>query len=122
MSMNTKTTPKDFFLHLGATVALYVAAGALINLSFSVINYFLPDALAGYFYANTVAWPISMLIVLVPILYAIEWFIIKDMARMPEKKDLWIRRWRIYLTIFLAVVLVGGDLIVLINTYLNGEI
>lgn len=122
MSMNTKTTPKDFFLHLGATVALYVAAGALINLSFSVINYFLPDALAGYFYANSVAWPISMLIVLIPVLYILEWLINRDIARMPEKADLWIRKWRIYLTIFLAVVLFGGDLIALINTYLNGEI
>ncbi len=120
--MNTKTSPKDFFLHLGATVALYVAAGALINLSFSVINYFLPDALAGYFYGNSVAWPISMLIVLVPILYVLEWFINRDITRMPEKADLWIRKWRIYLTLFLAVVLFGGDLIALINTYLNGEI
>lgn len=120
--MNTKTTPKDFFLHLGATVALYVAAGAFINLSFSVINYYFPDALAGYFYGNAVAWPISMLIVLIPILYVLEWLINRDITKMPEKADLWIRKWRIYLTIFLAVVLFGGDLITLINTYLNGEI
>lgn len=120
--MNNKTSPKDFFLHLGATVALYVVVGALINLVFSVINYYLPDVLAGYFYANSVAWPISMLVVLVPILYVLEWFINRDITRMPEKADLWIRKWRIYLTLFLAVILFGGDLIVLINTYLNGEI
>lgn len=120
--MNTKTTPKDFFLHLGATVALYVAVGAFINLSFSVINYYFPDALAGYFYANSVAWPISMLIVLIPILYVLEWSINRDINRMPEKSDIWIRKWRIYLTLFLAVILFGGDLITLINTYLNGEI
>jgi hypothetical protein len=117
-----KITPKDFFLHLGATVALYVAVGAFINLSFSVINYYFPDALAGYFYGNAVAWPISMLIVLVPILYVLEWLINRDITKMPEKADLWIRKWRTYLTLFLAVVLIGGDLITLINTYLNGEI
>lgn len=120
--MNTKTTPKDFFLHLGATVALYVAAGSLINLWFTVINYYFPDALAGYFYGNAVAWPISMLIVLVPLLYVLEWLINRDIARMPEKADLWMRKWRVYLTLFLTVVLIGGDLITLINTYLNGEI
>jgi preprotein translocase subunit SecG len=103
-------------------VALYVAAGALINLCFSVINYYFPDALAGHFYGNAVAWPISMLIVLVPILYLLEWLINRDVSRMPEKADLWVRKWRIYLTIFLAVILFGGDLITLINTYLNGEI
>ncbi len=117
-----KTTPKDFFLHLGAIVALYAAAGALINLSFSVINYYFPDALAGYFYGNAVAWPISMLVVLVPILYVLEWVINRDISRMPEKAGLWIRSWRIYIILFSAIILVGGDLIALINTYLNGEI
>jgi hypothetical protein len=63
-----------------------------------------------------------MLIVLVPILYVVEWLINRDIARMPEKSDLWIRKWRVYLTLFLTVVLIGGDLITLINTYLNGEI
>ena len=120
--MNTQTTPKDFFLHLAATVALYAAVGSLINLAFSVINYFNPDTLAGYFYAGSVAWPISMLIVLVPILYVLEWMIARDIAKTPKKKEMWIRRWRTYLTIFLAGLLMAGDLITLINVYLSGEI
>ena len=118
----TKTTPKDFFLHLGATIALYVGVGALINLSFGIINYYFPDSLAGYFYGNSVAWPISMLIVLVPILYVTEWLIARDFKVNIEKKTLWIRRWRIYLTLFLTGALFAGDLMALINTYLNGEI
>lgn len=117
-----KTTPKDFFLHLTATVVLYTAVIALINLSFSIINYFFPDALAGYFYANSVAWPISMLVVLVPVLYVVEWLIEKDIKAVPEKKELWVRRWRIYLTLFLAGAVIVGDFITLINTYLAGEI
>lgn len=120
--MNTQTTPKDFFLHLGATVALYIAIGSLINLAFSIINYFNPDQLAGYFYGASIAWPISMLIVLIPILYLLEWMINRDIKSVPEKANIWIRRWRIYLTLFLAVILIAGDLIFLINTYLSGEI
>src|SRR6185369_13216035 len=120
--MTPKTTPKDFFLHLGATVALYAAAVALINLWFSLINYYFPDVLAGYFYGNSVALPISSLVILVPILYLLEWLIIKDIRKMPEKADIWVRRWRIYLTLFLATILMAGDLIALINTFLNGEI
>ena len=118
----TKTTPKDFFLHLGATVALYAAAIALINLSFAVINYAVPDQLASYFTARTIAWPISMLIVLVPLLYVLEWFIHRDYRLVPEKLSLWIRRWRIHLTLFLAGATIVGDLIALINTYLSGEL
>ncbi len=120
--MNTNTTPKDFFLHLGATVALYAAVIALINLAFSVINYYLPDQLAGYFYANNVAWPISMLVILVPLLYILEYYIIRDIRKLPGKESIWIRRWRIYLTLFLTGATIVGDLIALINTYLNGEI
>jgi len=120
--MNNNTTPKDFFLHLGATVALYAAVVALINLAFSVINYYNPDQLAGYFYGNSVAWPISMLIILVPLLYILEYYIIRDIRKLPGKETIWIRRWRIYLTLFLTGATIVGDLIALINTYLNGEI
>ncbi len=117
-----KTTPKDFFLHLGATIVLYIAAAALIDLWYSIINHLLPDALYNYSFPSSIVWPVSILIVLTPILYVVEWVINKDIALVPEKKDIWIRRWRIYLTLFLVVALIGGDLIALINTYLNGEI
>jgi len=120
--MNTKTTPKDFFLHLGATVALYIAAIALMNLAFTAIDRALPDALSNYFSPSSIVWPISILIVLVPTLYVIEWTIARDISRMPEKREVWIRRWRIYLTLFLTGATIAGDLIVLINTFLNGEI
>jgi len=120
--MNTKTSPKDFFLHLGAVIVLYVVAGALINLAFSVINYAYPDQLATYFYAPSMVWPISLLIVLIPVLYLLEWFIARDFALNPEKKALPIRKLRIYLTIFLGAALIIGDIIALLNTYLSGEI
>jgi hypothetical protein len=118
----TKTTPKDFFLHLGAIIVLYTSAISLINLGFSIINYCLPDVLSGYFYSGSVAWSISMLVVLVPTLYVLEYLIKKDISNIPEKGDLLIRKWRTFLTIFLTGATLIGDLIALINTYLNGEI
>lgn len=120
--MNTKTTPKDFFLHLGATIALYASAIALMNLAFTVVDRIWPDALANYWTPSAVVWPISMLLVLVPVLYVIEWLLTRDISRLPEKKDVWIRRWRLYLTLFLTGATIAGDLIALINTYLGGEI
>jgi hypothetical protein len=117
-----KTTPKDFFLHLTATVILYASIISLVNLTFAIINYVFPDTLAGYFYAGSVAFPISMLIVLTPVLIIIEWLIKRDYAAMPEKQGLWVRRWRIDLTLFLTVLVLIGDLVTLINTYISGEI
>lgn len=118
----TKTTPKDFFLHLGVTVSLYIAVISLLNLSFTVINYYFPDNLAGYFSASSVSWPISIIIVLFPIAFFLKKIVTRDMMMDPTKKDIWINKWRIYLSIFLTGATIVTDLIVLINTYLGGEI
>lgn len=120
--MNTKTTPRDFFLHLGAIVALIVSVVSIINLSFSIINYYFPDQLAGYFYVSDIAWPISVLIVLLPVLFVLEYFIEKDIKINVEKAEIWIRRWRVYLTLFVAGATIVGDVIALLNVYLSGEI
>ena len=120
--MNTKTTPRDFFLHLGALIALIVSVVSIINLYFSIINYYFPDQLAGYFYSSNIAWPISVLIILVPILYVFEYLINKDIAKSVEKAELWIRRWRVHLTLFITGATIIGDLIVLLNVYFSGEI
>jgi hypothetical protein len=118
----TKTSPKDFFLNLGALIALYVSVYAILNLVFSIINFLSPDQLSGYFYSNMIAWPISILIILTPALYAFEYFILKDIKENQDKKNIWVYRWRIFLTLFLAGAVIGTDLIVLIYTYLGGEI
>ncbi len=117
-----KTTPKDFFLHLGAVIALYTAVPALINLIFSIINYYHVDRLANYFSASSIAWPISLLLIMVPALYIIERMIAKEAALVPEKKAIWIWRWRIYLTLFITALVIIFDLVAIINTYINGEI
>jgi hypothetical protein len=122
MNTNTHVSPKDFFLHLGATIALYASAVALINLAFEVANRALPDALTQYYSSGSIVWPISMLIVLVPLLYILERLISHDILKVPEKRDIWVRRWRVYMTLFLTGVTIAVDVIVLINTYLNGEI
>lgn len=120
--MNAKTTPKDFFLYVAATVCLYVAVVSLINLVFSIVNYSFPDQLAYGYSARSMAWPISMVVVLVPVFYVLEWYINKDIRMMPEKATIWLRRWRTYLTLFLTGATIIGDLIALINVYLSGEI
>ena len=116
-----KTTPKDFFLHLGATIALYISAVTLVDLSFAIIDKVLPDSLNAYFSPDSIVWPISILIILVPVLYAIEWMIRRDVVAAPEKKEIWISRWSIYLTLFLTGTAIAIDLICLINSYLNGD-
>jgi len=120
--MNNKTTPKDFFVQIGATISLYVSVIALISLAFDVVNRLLPDQLNNYWSANSIIYPISMLVVLVPVIYVLEWLVARDISKFVEKKDTWIRKWRIYLTLFLTGATIAGDVVALINVYLNGEI
>lgn len=119
-----KTTPKDFFLHLGSMVMLYVSAISLINLVFQTINYAFPDQLNYYVdpYSSGIRWAIAALIVVFPLYILLSWLIEKDIRSVPERANFAIRKWLIYLTLFVAGITVAIDLIVLINTFLGGEV
>jgi len=123
--MNEKhTTAKDFFIHLAAVIALYVSVISLINLLFAIINSAFPDAISYYPSGDsyTVRWTISSLVILFPLYIYLVKTISKDLIKNTFKKDLWIRKWSRYLTLFLTGAAIVVDLIVLINTFLGGEI
>lgn len=124
--MNThKVTPKDFFLWVGAMAALYGSVVSFITLLFSYINYAFPDALSYSYvdpFSGSMRFQMATLIVLVPVMLILMRMIRKDIAEHEAKSDLWIRRWALFLTVFLAGAAVIGDLITLINYFLGGEI
>jgi len=117
------TTPKDFFLWVGAMVALYFSIGSFITLSFEYINRTLGDpSLYGYDpYSGAIRFAIATLIVLFPVFIALMRMLQKDIRANPQKKELWVRRWAIFFTTFVAAGAMVIDLIVLINTFLGGE-
>ncbi len=120
----SKTSPKDFFLWLGAIIALYGSITSFIALTFEYINYSFPDALAGYGdpYGGAVRFAMAALIVMVPTLVALFYFIRKSISEEPGKANIWVRRWAIVLTLFIAAITILIDLITLINTFLGGEL
>jgi len=121
-----KVTPKDFFLWAGAMIALYSSVFAFIALLFQYINYAYPDALAYTYYADPfsggIRFAMATLIVMVPVAILIMRYIRKDIVAEHAKADLWIRRWALVLTIFIAGLAVVGDLITLINYFLGGDV
>lgn len=119
-----KVTPKDFFLWIGAMIALYASVFSLISLLFDYINIAFPDVLNAYVdpYSGSIRYEIASLMVLAPTLLILMRMIRNDIARLPEKRDLWIRRWALFLTVFVAGATVLCDLITLINYFLGGEI
>lgn len=122
--MKPKTTPKDFFLWFGAMLALYVSVFSFINLFFDYIDHTFPDQLANYVdpYSSSIRFAIASLVVLFPTFLLLMRIIRRDLTANPEKKELWVRRWALFLTIFIAGVTVAVDLITLINYYLGGDI
>ncbi|MEN9405122.1 MAG: hypothetical protein RLY47_81 [Candidatus Parcubacteria bacterium] len=125
-----RTTPKDFFIYLGTAISLYVSAGSLLSLLFSIINERFVDALdmsgyyyGGYGYSGTGAtFAIASLIVVVPIYLILSYYIRKGILKDDEKRNLSIRKWFVWFTLFAAGIAVAGDLVTLLYTFLQGEI
>jgi hypothetical protein len=127
MNMNTpKVTPKDFVLWLGAMVALYGGVFAFISLIFDYINHAFPNPVTNSYYydvyANSsISYETATLIVMTPVFMILMRLIRRDIARDPSRNEIWVRRWALFLTLFLAGLGMVIDLIVLVNTFLQGE-
>lgn len=118
-----KTTAKDFFLWAGVVVSFYWTVIAYTFLVFDYINYAFPNALSHYPvdpYQSGISYEMASVIVLFPIYVLLMWVIRRDYALDPLRKEIWVRRWALILTLFLAGVAMAGDLITLLATFLNG--
>lgn len=119
-----KTTPKDFFLWAGAMIALYWSVIAFVFLVFHYIDYTFPNALS-YLppnpYDSGVGYDMASVIVLFPVYVVLMWLISSDIVRDPSRKEVWVRRWALILTLFVAGVTVAGDLISLLTAFLSGD-
>ncbi|MEA2701493.1 MAG: hypothetical protein QOE22_202 [Candidatus Parcubacteria bacterium] len=123
-AVTSKATPLDFFLWLGALVCLYSSVIAIITLLFEYINHVFPDPLAYHAdaYSGSIRVAMATLIVLAPIGIFLLRTIRLGVMREPAKAQIWVRRWALILTIFVAVAMGAIDLITLITTFLGGEI
>ena len=123
-----KVSAKDFFMQLGAMVALYASAISFTMLIFEYINVLLPDPLGigGYYYSQgsfqTIRWSIAMLVVVFPLYTFLSWFLEKSYFKYPEKRKIWIRRWLVYLTLFVAAIIIIGNFVTVIYNGLGGEL
>lgn len=119
-----KTSPRDFFFWAGTVIALYGSVISLIALLFEYVNSAFPDPLAysGDLYGDSVRAAMAGVIVLVPTTLILMRFIRKTITNEPGKAEIWVRRWALVLTIFIAVAVILIDLITLITTFLGGEL
>ncbi len=121
-----KASPKDFFLHLFTVGLLYYSAVSFLMLVFEMADRYFPDVAVnsyGYYptYSDsTIRFAISSLIVLFPLFLFLNRYLHKQYEKEPEKKHLRIRKWLVYLTLFVSAITLVGDLIAILNKLLEG--
>lgn len=117
-----KMTAKDFFLNLGAMVGLYVTVVALLNLLFTVINYAFPKITNSYqYYSQSISLPVATLIIFFPIFILLSWILEKEYKHDSDKRNLAIRKWLSFITLFVAGGALAGDLVTIIYYFLDGQ-
>ncbi len=119
-----KTTPKDFFLWAGAMVTFYWSIIAFIFLIFSYIDYTFPNPLQYYPanpYESGISGQMASIIVLLPLYLVLVRVIARDALRDPSRREIWVRRWALIFTLFVAGVAIAVDLITLLTSFLSGE-
>jgi len=121
-----KTSPRNFFPHLLSIVTLYASAISLLTVLFQYINLLLPDALEQYYnfqlYQGRLRVALSVLVVVFPVYIWSMWYLKKLYIRIPSEKNLRVRRWLIYFTLFITAIIIMIDLISLINGFMQGEL
>jgi len=125
MDTAKKTGPKDVFMQLLSIVALYFSAISLGMLFFQLINIYFPDILSYNYetqsFFDMLRWAVAVLVIVFPVYAWSLWYMERAERKIPEKRDLSVRKWLLYLTVFAAAGVIIGDLIALIFNYLQGE-
>lgn len=124
MGNSVKSTPKDVFLHLFTIIAFYLSVIGFITLWIQYINALFPDALNYYFaaIAGGVRWSSSILVIAIPAYIFTSWLLAKDLTLFPEKRELKLRKWLVYFTLFISAITIIIDLMIFVYNFLDGEL
>ncbi|MFH0831044.1 MAG: DUF5671 domain-containing protein [Parcubacteria group bacterium] len=116
------TSAADVFSHLLMFLMLYIAAFAFLSLLFDYVDQIYPPKLPTFFgqAANTIIIAMATLVVVWPVYVVMAWLTGKWMAKDRTRRHLGIRRWLVYLTLFVAAVTLIIDLITLVYNFLSG--
>lgn len=117
-----KITAKDFFLHLSVIALLYAGTIALLNILFRVINAAFPQVgQYNYYGSSSISFPVATLLVVFPLFLFLANLLRKGYESDPTLKEYSVRKWLIYITLFIAGAVLAGDLVVLIYQFLDGQ-
>ena len=122
--IRTQNLPRDVFTHLLMMASLYASVGALVALLFQYINAAFPDALGMYYQGilDAIRRSEAILIIAFPLYLLLAWMTERGIARSPAMRDFMLRKWLVYLTLFVSAVTMMIDLVVLVYNFLGGDL
>lgn len=124
MSPQAKSTPKDVFLHFLSIIVLIISIISFIALWFQYINVQFPEKISyfGDVSLEAVRMSSSALLVVWPVYILVAWLIGRDLKQDHAKREIKVRKWLTYLTLFIAAIAIIIDLITLIYNFYSGEL
>ncbi len=128
MSHNS-LTPKFFFLSLGVLVTLITSVVSFLNLIFETLNKQFPDALNAVYQYGYSSWDydsirasLATLIIVFPVFFVLAYFWKKESHKNLGSMDTIIKKWLIYIVLFLTAIVIVVDLVTLVKYFVAGEI
>ncbi len=122
-------TPKFFFASMGVIITLITSVSSLLVLLFETLDHKFPDALNSvYQYGynsydfNNIRGALATMIIVFPVFLILSFFWRKICKGELGRIDTIMRKWMIYLILFLASIVVIVDLVTLVRYFVSGEI
>ncbi len=121
---------RETFLYLVMFTTLYVTAYNVGALAFQFVERWLPDSAMpasrwsgpARFSVQAARGAAAALLIAFPVFLALSRFIGGSLRRDPAKRASRVRKWLTYLTLFVAALVILGDLTVLVSRLLEGEL
>lgn len=110
-------------MQLLAIIFLYIGVISLGSVLFQYINIAYPDVLS-YNYVQvareSLRWQLAILVIIFPCYVFLMWKLQREFTANPKLRELKVRKWLLYLTVFLATLVIIGDLVTLVYQFLSG--
>lgn len=119
-------TAKHFVLQLGSLVSLYLSVSFLLVLIFGVVNLLFPDAVDAVWEVESASSQIRLGIAMTIVFFP-TYIILTRLVNKARRLDsaggyLGLTKWLIYLSLLVAGIALLVDLVVVITTFLEGDV
>lgn len=123
---HAQLSARQAFIYLLLFTVLLVVAVQLGNLLFQIINISVPDVTESQYReagrTAAIRFAIASLIVAFPLFVFLSLVVSRELKTNPAMRLSAVRRWLTYLALFIAATVFLGDLITVLNGFLNGEL